>query len=403
MRFNKDVIEAQARQHDSFYLYDESQIVAQTQELKEKFPDIQFLYSVKCNANQTVMRSVFAQGFGADVASVGEVQKARAAGLKKEDIYYSAPGKSTQDIAHTIQSAILIADSVDEIKRIQLVAEQMDTTVAIGIRINPSFSFDGGEGQPSKFGIDEAQAMAVIKENRPHLKITGIHVHLRSQELNPQVLAAYYENILQLAQRVQAVNAVPLSYVNMGSGMGIQYADEEEPLDMDKLSQSVQEALRTVRTTLPETKILIETGRYVVGKAGVYVTKVADRKVSYGKTYLVLKNTLNGFLRPSLARLIAHYSPEQAPKGSEPLFTSTTAFQFIALREEEPMEQVDLVGNLCTATDVVAEDVKMPHLECGDVVVITNAGAYAAVLSPMQFSTQEQPVELFLNRNGEVE
>lgn len=161
-------------------------------------------------------------------------------------------------------------------------------------------------------------------------------MHLRSQELNAAVLAAYYENILHLAKRIQDVLAAPLKFVNMGAGMGIQYASEDVPLDIDRLSRSVNAALETFRNTFLDIKIIIETGRYIVGKAGVYVTKVADRKVSYGKTYILLKNTLNGFIRPSLACLVAHYSAEQSPKGSEPLFTSTAAFQFHTLSKKEP-------------------------------------------------------------------
>lgn len=404
MAYNEDVVKEQAKRYDSFYLYDESQIVARAQDLKEHFPNILFLYSIKCNSNANVLRSVFSQGFGADAASAGEVRKALAAGVIKENIYYSAPGKSMEDIETAIRSSVLIADSIDEIKRIQMVAERINFIAEIGLRINPSFSFYGGNGISSKFGIDEEQAIAFIKEyDFSNIKIAGIHVHLRGQELNADILAAYYESVLQVAKRIQDVNSTQLSFVNMGSGMGIPYAAEDVPLDIDKLSKSVNTALDTFRNSFPDTKIIIETGRYIVGKAGVYVTKVADRKVSYGKTYILLKNTLNGFSRPSLARLVAHYSLDQSPKGSEPLFTSTAAFQFNALSQKKPSEQVDLVGNLCTATDVIAEDITMPYLECGDIVVITNAGAYAAVLSPMQFSTQSQPVELFLDLNGKVE
>lgn len=404
MEFNKDIIKEQAKQYDSFYLYDERQIMAQTQKLKAHFPDILFLYSIKCNSNQKVLNSIFSQGFGADAASAGEVEKALAAGLKKENIYYSAPGKSMEDIKRTIRSSILIADSINELNRIQLAAEQMNIIADIGIRINPRFSFYGGKGTPSKFGIDEEQAIAWMKENHfSHLNITGIHVHLRSQELEAGILAAYYKNILALAKRIQEVNPAPLSFINMGSGMGIPYAADSAPLNIDALSNSFTKALHCFQKAFPATRIIIETGRYIVGKAGIYATKVVDRKVSYGKTYILLKNTLNGFIRPSLARLVAHYALDDLPKGSEPLFTGTDAFQFIALSEKKPFEKVYLVGNLCTATDVIAEDILMPYLECNDIIVITNAGAYAAVLSPMQFSTQPRPTELFLNLNGQVE
>lgn len=404
MIMNGSAIQKLAQQYDSFYLYDESQILAQVKGLKEHFPNIFFLYSIKCNPHVKVIRSVFSQGFGADAASAGEVQKALDAGLSEGNIYYSAPGKSEKDIEDTIKSSILIADSVSEVNKIQLIAEKMKIKVDIGIRINPKFSFYGSTGLSSKFGIDEEQAMVLLRDNEfPNIKITGIHVHLRSQERNADVLAAYYENIFRLVKRIQDVNAAPLTFVNMGSGMGIPYAADDQPLDMDQLSKSVNQAAERFRKTFPKIKIIIETGRYIVGNAGVYVTKVADRKVSYGKTYVLLKNTLNGFIRPSLACLIADYASEQSPQGSEPLFTSTDAFQFIALNKNAPLERIDLVGNLCTAADVIAKDIMMPHLECGDSIVITNAGAYAAVLSPMQFSTQPQPAELFLNLKGEVE
>ncbi|WP_418714796.1 diaminopimelate decarboxylase [Blautia hydrogenotrophica] len=404
MIFDKEIVEEQAKRYDSFYLYDERKIVESIRRLKQHFPNIEFLYSIKCNSNPYVINSVFAQGLGADAASAGEVRKAVVAGQKKEKIYYSAAGKSMEDIESTMESAVLIADSIEEIKRIQFAAKHRNLVVEIGIRINPNFSFYKNEGMPSKFGIDEEEALAFLRENRfPNVRVTGIHVHLRSQELNTELLARYYENVLELARRVQKVTDVSLDYVNMGAGMGIPYAVKDRALNLKELGQSVEAAVARFREEFPGIRVMIETGRHVVGKAGVYVTKVMDRKVSHAKTYIILKNTLNGFIRPSLACLVERYwQGQQSPEGSEPLFTGTDAFQFLTLRERKPAERVDLVGNLCTATDIIAENLVMPRLECGDVVVITNAGAYAAVLSPVQFSTQIRPIELFLNEDGNV-
>ena len=118
---------------------------------------------------------------------------------------------------------------------------------------------------------------------------------------------------------------------------------------------------------------------------------------------MVLKNTLNGFIRPSLARLVMSYAAEEKPKGSEPLFTAPDAFGFCPLTAGEREEEtVTLVGNLCTATDVMAQGVTLPRLEVGDGVAVTNAGSYAAVLSPTQFSGQTPPAELFLTVKGEI-
>lgn len=398
----KKVISSLSDQWDNYYLYDENSIQESIKLLKTSFPQIDFLYSIKCNSNPKVVECIFSQGVGADAASAEEVKLAHKAGLLSNQIYYSAPGKSIYDIENTIDRAILIADSLGEVKRIQTIAERLKKVVCIGIRINPDFSFLGNVGSSSKFGIDENQVIDFLKDNPcPNVRVIGIHVHLKSQELDAEVIAAYYERVLSLAEKIESFCG-KLAFINMGSGMGIPYALTDSPLDVLRLAHLVAERINAFKETHGETKIIIEVGRFAVGKSGYYITKVMDRKVSYGKTYLVLKNTLNGFIRPSLARFVEFYSSEKNPTGSEPLFTSVNAFEIDTLKDEVPSELVTMVGNLCTATDVVAKDVLMPHLECGDVVIFTNAGSYAAVLSPMQFSSQEPPKEFLLLKDGTI-
>lgn len=392
-----------AKAHDSFYLYEEAGILSQAEKLKAAFPSVTFLYSLKCNPNRHILNCVFGQGFGADAASAGEVVLAARAGLPKEQIYYSAPGKSQLEIEKTIGKAILIADSIDEIRRIEEAAAKHRLAVKIGIRINPGFSFGGGAGLPSKFGIDEEQAAAFLKSYAsPHVSVTGLHVHLRSQELNAAVLEQYYKNILRMADALQESSGLPLEYLNMGSGLGIPYSGKDTPLEIQKLGETAEREIRKFHAHSPNVRILIETGRYIVGKSGTYVTKVMDRKISCGKTYLIVKNTMNGFFRPSLARLAAQYAGGRPLPASEPLFTAADAFAVSALCEAPPTEEVTIAGNLCTVADVVAENIKMPHLVRGDILTISNAGAYGAVLSPMQFSSQEVPAELFLKKDGSI-
>ncbi|MBQ7605484.1 MAG: diaminopimelate decarboxylase, partial [Firmicutes bacterium] len=130
------------------------------------------------------------------------------------------------------------------------------------------------------------------------------------------------------------------------------------------------------------------------------VTKVMDKKVSYGKTYILLKNTLNGFMRPSAAKMMSKYLTSEPAFSWEPLFTGLHSFRFEALEPNSEKEIVTLAGSLCTGTDVIAEDIEMPRLEVGDLVIITNAGAYAASFSPMQFSSQEVPGQVLMRADG---
>ena len=401
----KETLMELLRDYDSFYLYDEEVIREHTRRLKKDLPGVEFLYSIKCNHHRLVVRSVFEEGFGADAASLGEVLLAREQGLEAENIYYSAPGKTEKDISAALGRCVLIADSISEVERIQKTAAAAGVTAKIGVRLNPGFGFGGGEGGSSKFGIDEDRAMAVLPEwmALSNVEVVGLHVHMRSQVLDAGLLGRYYESLFELAERFQTALGRPLAFLNMGSGIGLPYALTDTALDTAGLGERVRELMERFRSRLPGIRILIEVGRYAVGKSGVYVTKVVDKKVSRGVTYVVLKNTLNGFIRPSLARLVMSYAAEEKPKGSEPLFTAPDAFGFCPLTADEREEEtVTLVGNLCTATDVMAQGVTLPRLEVGDGVAVTNAGSYAAVLSPTQFSGQTPPAALFLTVKGEI-
>ncbi len=402
----KNAIAEIARTRDNFYLYDEVGIAAQIERLKGAFPSLELLYSVKCNPNRRVLDAVFERGLGADVASVGEVFAARDAGLNRDRIYFSAPGKTTDDVAATVDEATIIADSLSEIERIDRVAAERGRVVEIGVRLNPNFAFDGGAAPASKFGIDEDQALAFLRERAPkNVRVVGLHVHLRSQSLDGDVLARYHRNVVataeRLAERLTELGE-RLEFVNLGAGIGIPYAKNDEPVELTALGTATEQEIARFRRRFPNVRFFLESGRFIVGGAGTYVTTVLDRKTSGGKTFLIVKNTLNGFLRPSLARLIERCAGEKA-SANEPLFTKADAFEISTLKDAaDGVETVSVVGNLCTATDVIAENIRLPRLEPGDVAMISNAGAYAAVLSPTQFSSQEKPVELMLRRDGSV-
>ena len=402
---NKVILE-QLENYDSFYMYDEEGIKTSIQNLKENFKNINFLYSMKTNNNYEVVKSIVSEDIGVDAASAREVMIAKNNDVKRENIQYSAPGKSIKDIKETINDCIIIADSLNEIDNINKVAKQNNMIAQIGIRVNPSFSFYKSEGVSSKFGIDENQLFDKIEKilNYPNINIVGLHIHLKSQELDIEILKNYYQNVVKLAKNFQNKTKYELAFLNMGSGIGINYSSKDLPIDLNELGTYTQELVTELKTEFPNLKIYIETGRYLVGKNGVYVTKVLDRKISYGKTYVILHNTLNGFIRPSLAKLISSYAENEELGGSEPLFTSKNAFEFTPVNKNRTneSEKVTLVGNLCTGTDVIGDDIYIKKLEIGDGIIINNAGSYAEVLSPIQFSSQRAPKSLFLTKNKQV-
>lgn len=402
---NRSAVLSLAEREASFYLYDEKSIIEHAAALRRSFPSAELLYSIKCNPNEQVARAVLSQGFGIDAASAGEVELAHKLGLTQDKIFYSAPGKSRSDILNSLNNATIIADSINEIERIRQLSSGETARLNIGIRINPSFSFDGGKGSASKFGIDEIDALAYIKHNAndDKTRINGIHVHIKSQELSAGRIAEYYKNVFMLAKRAEAAAGHELDYINFGSGIGIVLANSKERVDLEQLGERMKEQIREFRKTHPYTRILIESGRYAVGESGVYVTHVVDKKVSRGKAYVILQNTLNGFMRPSIAKLVEKYAGDSGELlGTEPLFSGRDAFEIETDSTCSELERVTLVGDLCTAADIVAEDILLPKLEEGNIVILGGAGSYAAALSPMQFSSKERPKEFILRLDGQI-
>lgn len=288
-----------AESYDSFYLYEEAVILRNINRLKADFPGVSFLYSAKCNPYPKVLECVLAQGFGIDAASAAECVMGQRAGLEPNQILYSAPGKTLADIKAALPIATVIADSAGEVGRIQQAAAELGITADIGLRVNPDFSYGTDSGAASKFGIDEAQIYAKLPEWKqlPNIRIVGIHTHLKSQELSVEVLKSYYQKMFRLAVSMREVFGI-LKFLNLGSGMGIPMRETEQPFDTAALGQEAQRLMTAFREKLPETRVCIETGRYVSGTAGTYAARVVDKKISYGKTFVLLNNTLNGFAVP---------------------------------------------------------------------------------------------------------
>lgn len=401
MMLDRELILKLAEKYESFYIYDGRTVLDSIAALGSSFEGVRFLYSAKANPHPSVLRCIFDEGFGLDAASMGEVSMGVKLGLAPEDIYYSAPGKSMNDLDAALEKCVIIADSAAELERIQYLAARHGVKAEAGVRINPNFTFDGEGGVSCKFGIDEDEALKKLAEwdKLKNLHICGIHVHSRSQELDTQRLCDYYGRMFELAVRCQKTLGRQLHFVNMGSGIGIPYAATDSAVDLKKLGAHMNKLCKEYAAELPEARIFIETGRFVSGRAGVYVTHVNDVKTSLGKKYVILANTLNGFVRPSIAQMVERTS-DAAP--CEPLYTGPDAFGFAPLTDETETEIVTVCGNLCTGADVIAQDTELPKLKTGDVFVITNAGSYAAVLTPMQFASLTPPVQIFAAPDGRL-
>ncbi len=396
----EEAIREYSKEYDSFYIYDERRIEENIGRLKEAMPDVLFLYSAKTNPFPEVIDKAVSMGLGIDAASLAEVRFGAERGLGRDMIYYSAPGKLPRDMERAAGMSIVVADSLHELEVLDQIGRKMGEKLAVGVRINPNFTMDDPEkGVGGKFGIDEDLFSENIRKIKGYknIEIMGIHVHSRSQELDSSILARYYENMFRLMERVEKLLSRKMDFVNMGGGIGIPFAKEDPLLDTRDLGRRIRALTEEFSERLAGTKVIIETGRYVIGNAGTYVSKVVDKKVSHGVTYVVLNATMNGFIRPSISCMVEGYV-DGVPKMNEPLYTKPNAFAFDTLNCGRETETVNLVGSLCTGQDVMAKGLTLPKLEIGDVVTVSNAGCYAYVLTPVQFASLTPPRQIFLKK-----
>ncbi|MGL5329016.1 MAG: hypothetical protein ACRDD7_07085 [Peptostreptococcaceae bacterium] len=388
-----------------FYVYNEEVINKQINTLFKKFPNFEFIYSIKANPYTPVVNFIASQGVGADAASSEEVFISSRAGLCADKILYSAAGKTRRDISRTIDKCIIIADSYNELVIINEIAKEKNISVEVGLRINPDYNMDIGKGESTKFGVDEETLLAnkEFLANLTNISIVGIHVHIRSQVLDHYKLFKYYETVFNLALYCKDTMKWNLKFINFGGGIGLAYSKENDlPLDLDSLSENCDLLLEKFKSEL-NVRLIIETGRFLVCDCGQYVSHIVDIKESRGTKYLIVENGLNGFLRPSIVSLVNAYTDCDNPKSYEPFFTTKDAFEFNIIGcENSDLEKVDLVGNLCAATDILAKDIMLPKANIGDIVTLSKAGSYAYSLSPLLFTSHPLPLQVYVSRDDEV-
>ena len=393
-----------ARENAPCYLYEYDVMKAQVETLRRTFPQYDLLYSIKANPFPPVVRALAGLGLGADAASAPEVLLSRRCGMAPADIFFSAAGKTDAALETAWDGCELIADSLGEVARIGALCQKKGQRRAIGVRMNPAFGMGGAAGGPSKFGINE-EDLPQLKTLLANLPVTveGIHVHLRSQNLDADVLGGCYRDSWALAGRVRDALNCEMRYVNFGSGVGVAYDETfEQPMDLSRL-RTYTDAIAADNDATLQARLMIETGRFPTAQAGTYWLRVVDKKSSRGKTYVIVENCMNGLQKPAIAAMLRHELGGKTPAPYEPLFTSDWAFPIVAHGDGAVTETVDIVGNLCCAADVLAEGFTGPGLDVGDLIEVRNAGAYACTLTAQRFSSHRPPEELLVYGDGRVE
>jgi len=256
------------------------------------------------------------------------------------------------------------------------------------LRVNPNFQVKGSGmkmgGGPQQFGVDAEEVPSLLEKLAgADLEFLGFHVFAGSQNLHADILCEAFSRNVELLLDLSGKYGHVVRYLNLGGGFGIPYFEKDRPLDLVPVGKRLGELVESaIRPVLPDAKVVIELGRYLVGESGVYVTKVVERKVSRGRVYLVVDGGLHH-------QLAASGNFGQVIRRNYPIA--------IGNKMNAPeLETVSVVGCLCTPLDLLGDNVCLPRAEAGDLVVVFQAGAYGLTASPTAFLGHPMPLEVLV-------
>jgi diaminopimelate decarboxylase len=380
---------AQRAGQTPFYVYDRQLMTRRVAELRRQMPrELKIHYAMKANPMPAVVQHFATLVDGFDVASAGEMKVALDSGMSPDVVSIAGPGKTRRELRQAIAAGVTIhVESPNELEAIAQLSEQIGIAGRIALRINPAFELKASGmkmgGGAKQFGIDEELLPQVLK--RLHalaLEFIGFHIYSGSQNLKADAIIEAQQKSLELAIKLSGHCPVPISKLNIGGGFGIPYFPGDAPLDIRQVGDALEKNLAGAKSALPNAEIIVELGRYLVGEAGVYVTRITDKKVSRGQIFLITDGGLNHHLAAS-----GNFG--QVIRKNYPVAIGNRMHQ-------DALETVSIVGPLCTPLDILADKVALPKAEPGDFVVIFQSGAYGYTASPRDFLTQPQALELMI-------
>ena len=361
-----------------FYAYDRSLLRARVAELRHTLPpQIKLHYAMKANPMPALVGLMAGLVDGIDVASAGELRLALDAGAKPRDTSFAGPGKRDAELRQAVASRVLInVESFREIVALETMSNALGVAARVAVRVNPDFELKGSGmkmgGGPKQFGVDVEQVPDLLNRiARAGLAFEGFHLFAGSQNLRANSICEAQNKSYELALRLAQQAPAPVLSLNLGGGFGIPYFPGEARLDLIPIGDNLAQLVHRAQTDFPQASLVIELGRYLVGEAGVYVTRILDRKVSRGHVYLVADGGLHHHLSAS-----GNFG--QVVRKNYPVTIGNRA-------DAQDTETASVVGPLCTPLDLLADRMTLPVGHVGDLVVVFQSGAYGASASPQGF------------------
>ena len=350
-----------------FYCYSTATLVRHFRVFSQAFAGMDALvcYAMKANSNQAVLKTLAAEGAGADVVSEGELRRALAAGIPARRIVFSGVGKTADEMDFALAAGILCfnVEPDPELELLSARAVVAGKTAPVSLRINPDVDarthrkISTGKAE-NKFGIPWQRARAVYRRaaDLPGLRAVGIDMHIGSQIIELQPFDDAFLLLAELTETLRA-DGHAIEHVDLGGGLGIPYhEDNNPPPDPQAYAAIVRKHMEKLGL-----KAIFEPGRLLVGNAGILVTSVIHLKEGDAKNFVIVDAAMNDLIRPTLYDAFHTIKP------------------VVIGAEGGPRITADVVGPVCETGDYLGQDRELPRLARGDLLSVGTAGAYGAV------------------------
>jgi diaminopimelate decarboxylase len=385
-----DLTQLAERYGTPLYVYDGVGIAEQVKRLSGAFRkqgiEARLHYSVKANSNLSVLRHLRALGCGFDIVSGGELVRTQRIGAAGSEVVFAGVGKTAAEIRAGLEGSVLQfnAESESEIELIAEEARKMNRKAPCALRINPdvdalTHQYITTGTRDSKFGISLDQAMKLYQRYRshPHMDWVGLDMHIGSQLTEEGPILASLRKFAAFARDL-LTQGFPIKNLDIGGGLGIRYRNESV-ISAERFAELTREGLEGL--PLAQLQVLMEPGRFLVGEAGVLLTKLLHVKHSaQGKVFYVVDAAVSELMRPALYG--AHHEIEAVE----------------AAGAQADKQLADIVGPICESSDCLGKERELPALQAGALMIIRNAGAYGSSMGNT-YNTRRRPPEILCSES----
>lgn len=366
------------------YLYDRERLSARARDLRGRLsPRVKLHYAMKANPMPALVCHMAGLVDGIDVASRGELRIALDSGMSPEHISFAGPGKTEIELEQAVAAGILVnIESFREVELLARAARKLGQPARVAVRVNLPFELKASgmkmAGGARQFGVDADRVPELFESiAQAGLQFEGLHMFAGSQNLRPDAIVEAQSRCYELALEWREAYPAPVRSLNLGGGFGIPYTLNDTPLNLDPILGNLTALGQRIEADFPAAHVVIELGRFLVGEAGLYVTRVIDRKVSRGQVFLIVDGGMH-------QHLAASGNFGQVMRKNYPVEINRPATE---------SEVASVVGPLCTPLDLLADRMQLAKAEIGDLVAVFQSGAYGRSASPRDFLGHPDVIE----------